>query len=129
MNNDVKGLNETKFINNDNIHHVYRRVASSMVPIRDREKTSICSYKVITDINNQRIPDKIDKVICLKDSCKCSNQGGFKCTQLYTQLNVTYVTNDFLSNFEFELIDVEYACVCSRAPGGSNVNLLEPVFV
>lgn len=139
LSNDLKSMHKANFLStksdlkrverNAHLHHISRRIAPHMVPIRERETTSLCSYEVVTDQNLQRIPDKIDKVICRKDSCKCAEQGGFKCTQLYTQLNVTYLTSDLKMSNEFDLIDVEYACVCSRTPGGANVNLLEPVLV
>ncbi|KAK6634174.1 hypothetical protein RUM43_001788 [Polyplax serrata] len=124
-----RGADFNKLEKSARFHHLSRRLVSNMIPIRDREKTSMCAYEVVTDVNSQRIPDKIDKVLCLRESCKCADQGGFKCTQLYTQLNVTYLTDEYRSSLDFELVNVEYACVCSRAPGGSQVNLLEPVLV
>lgn len=106
-----------------------KRMMPAMVPIRDRMTSSLCSYEVVVDVNPQRIPNKIDRVLCQRDSCKCVEQGDYRCTQLYAQLNVTYLTNDLKSNFDFEMLNVEYACVCSRGSGSPGVKILEPVLV
>lgn len=123
------GVREAHNENHKAHHRAERFMPQVMVPVRDRMTSSLCSYKVQVDVNPVRIPNKIDRVLCQVDSCKCVEQGDYRCTQLYAQMNVTYLTNDLKSNFDFEMINVEYACVCSRGSGSPGVKVLEPILV
>lgn len=109
------------------LFHSHRnRRFSSLIPVRDRISNAICSYEVITDINFQRIPSKIDRVICKTDDCKVIGNTDYKCAQLYAELNVTYPKEN--CRLEFELMNIEYACICAKSIGSTQITVIEPVF-
>ncbi|KAL0270626.1 UNVERIFIED_CONTAM: hypothetical protein PYX00_007974 [Menopon gallinae] len=109
------------------LFHSHRnRRFSGLIPVRDRISNAICSYEVITDINFQRIPNKIDRVICKTDDCKVIGNSDYKCAQLYAELNVTYPKEN--CRLEFELMNIEYACICAKSIGSTHITVIEPVF-
>lgn len=98
-----------------------------MVPVRDRQDVSLCRYDVVVDHDPTRIPDRVDKVLCRRDGCKCVEAGDFRCTQLYTQLNVSY--GIATGNLQYDALDVELACVCARSSDRTELQALGPDIV
>jgi len=99
---------------------------STMVPVRERQEASLCRYDVVVDHDPKRVPDRVDKVLCRQDGCKCVDAGDFKCTQLYTQLNVSYTGKSVL---QYDILDVELGCVCARTSGRADLQSIMPDLV
>lgn len=96
------------------------------VPVRERQDASLCRYQVKVDYDATRIPDRIDKVLCRQEGCKCVEAGDYRCTQLYTQLNVSYITP---TASQYDILDVELACVCARSVSSGDMQDLNAKIV
>lgn len=66
-----------------------------------------CPFTIVTDVNEKRIPVKIDRIKCAAkaDCSHCETSDGYHCVQAYKMINVTYMDEIDKKNAVAALVD------------------------
>lgn len=96
-----------------------KRNVLQTVPITHAEEIGMCRFVVQKDTDPQRIPQTIYTVTCRQTGCQCGSEGDYRCTQLTTEVRVSY-SNGAMN----QVLYPNSGCICAAKEASDALSAL-----